>query len=139
MELEHVLKQRWFADDAAAAGNLEAMKQWWDKLCERGPKFGYFVNPAKTWLVVKESHLNQAKATFCDSGVHVTTDGKSYLGSFIGPDQMKDSFVQTKVEGWIAELEELSSIANTHPHVAFSAFSHGIVSKWKYLLRTTGL
>ena len=97
MELEHTLKQPWFADDAAAAGNLEAMKQWWDKLCKRGPKLGYFVNSAKNWLVVKESHLNQAKAIFCDSGVHVTTDGKSYLGSFIRSDHMKDSFVKSKV------------------------------------------
>ena len=36
-------------------------------------------------------------------------------------------------------MEELSSIANTHPLVAFSAFSHGIVSKWKYGLTRDSL
>lgn len=84
MELDSLSKQLWFADDAAAAGSLQEMKQWWDKLVERGPKYGYCVNPSKTWLVVKECHLNHAKEIFKDTGVQVTTDGKVYLGSFIG-------------------------------------------------------
>ena len=71
--------------------------------------------------MVKESHLEFAKTTFSDSGVHITTDGKKYLGSFIGSDDMKDSFVQTKVKSWIAELEELTSFAKTQPHAAFCA------------------
>ena len=89
-------------------------------------------------MVVKESHLEFARTTFSDSGVHITIDGRTYLGSFIGSDDMKDSFVQTKVKSWIAELEKLTSFANTQPHAAFCAFTHGIVNKWRYLLRTTG-
>ena len=106
------------------------MKHWWDRLVERGPKYGYYVNLANTWLVVKESHLESAKTTFSDSGVQITTKVKSYLGSYTGPDHM-DSFVQAKVLNWIAELEELTSIANTQPHVAFYAFMQ--------CNRTTGL
>ena len=48
MELDSVSKQLWFADDDAAAGSLQAVKQWWDMLAEKGPKYGYFVNPSKT-------------------------------------------------------------------------------------------
>ncbi|MDA8002339.1 MAG: reverse transcriptase domain-containing protein, partial [Alphaproteobacteria bacterium] len=138
LELENLAKQLWFADDAAAAGRLRTLKQWWDTLVERGPKYGYFVNPSKTWLVVKECHLESAKATFSGSGVHITTDGKRYLGSYVGPDDMKDSFLQAKVQSWILELEELTLVANSQPHAAFCAFTHGIVNKWRYLLRTTG-
>ena len=76
MELDNLSKQLWFADDAAAAGRLQALKQWWDMLAERGPKYGYFVNPSKTWLAVKECHLKSAKEIFKDTGVHVTTMGK---------------------------------------------------------------
>ena len=79
----------------------------------------YSVNPSKTWLVVKESHLNSAKELFKDTGVQVTTEGKVYLGSFIGPDDKKDLFVQDKVDSWLGELEELSSIAITQPHATF--------------------
>ena len=104
----------------------------------KGPKYGYFVNPSKTWLAVKECHLDSAKEIFKDSRVQVTTEGKVYLGSFIGPDHMRDVFVQGKVESWLTELEELSSIAITQPHAAFCAFPHGVVNKWRYLFRTTG-
>ena len=37
--------------------------------------------------------------------------------------------VQSKVTSWIAELEELASVASTQPHAAFCAFTHGIVNK----------
>ena len=67
----------------------------------------------QTWLVVKDCHLESAKEIFKDTGVHVTPDGKVYLGSFIGPDHMKHVFVQGKVDSWLAELQELSSIAVT--------------------------
>ena len=138
LELENLTKQLWFADDAAAAGRLQAMKHWWDRLVERGPEYGYYVHPAKTWPVVKDSHLESGKTKFSDSGVQITTKGTSCLGSYIRPDHMKDSFLQAKVSSWIAELEEPTSIANTPPHAAFCAFTHGIVNKWRYLLRTTG-
>ena len=105
------------------------MKQWWDMLAEKGPKYGYFVNPSKTWLLVKECHLDSAKEIFKDSGVQITTEGKVYLGFLIGPDHMKDVFVQGKVESWLTELEELSSIAVTQPYAAFCAFTHGVMNK----------
>ena len=49
---------------------------------------------------------------------------------------MKDVFGQA--ESWLKELEGLSSVAITQPHAAFCAFTHGVVSKWRYLFRTTG-
>ena len=90
--------------------------------------------------MIKESHLESAKAIFSDRGVQITTDGKRYLGLFFGPDDMimKDFFVQSKFTSWIAELEELASVANTQPHAAFCAFSHGIVNEWKYLPLASG-
>ena len=96
------------------------------------------VNPSKTWLVVKECHLNSARELFKDTGVQVTTEGKVILGSFIGPDDKKDLFVQDKFDSWLGELEELSSIAITQPHAAFCAFTHGVMNKWRYLFGTTG-
>jgi len=42
----------WFADDAAAAGSLvDRLLDWW-KLSTLGPGYGYYVNAAKSWLVV---------------------------------------------------------------------------------------
>ena len=56
--------QCWFADDAGGGGKLKDLHTWWSVLKIDGPKYGYFVNPPKTWLVVKEIHLNSAQAMF---------------------------------------------------------------------------
>ncbi len=46
------------------------------------------------------------------------------------------SFVANKVQGWADELELLSIIAQSQPHAAHAAFTHGMTSKWSYLTRT---
>ena len=50
--IEKIL-QAWLADDAAAAGTLEALLQWYDHLVIEGVRFVYFVNGKKSWLIVK--------------------------------------------------------------------------------------
>ena len=42
-----------YADDFSAAGNLKDLRRWYSVLTEIGPKFGYYPEPTKTWLVVK--------------------------------------------------------------------------------------
>ena len=36
-----------YADDFSATGSISSLKYWWDTLCELGPKFNYFPEPAK--------------------------------------------------------------------------------------------
>ena len=38
---------------------------------------------------------------------------------------------------WVKEVEQLSKIAETQPHTAYTAFTHGLASKWNYLLHVT--
>ena len=42
-----------------------------------------------------------------------------------------------KVHEWVAELDILSQFADSQPHAAYSALTHGLYSKWNYLARTT--
>ena len=58
------LMQVWYADDATACGSLSELRLWWDKLLQFGPAFGYFPNPSKTCLVVKESFYDAAVEIF---------------------------------------------------------------------------
>ena len=53
--------QIWFADDASAGETLEEAHQWWVKLVQIGPKYGYHPNPKKTWLLVKEGSEDDAQ------------------------------------------------------------------------------
>ena len=73
------------------------VQAWWTKLTELGPAFGYFTNPATTWLVTKQDHFNLATDTFRGSGVNVTSEGRPYLGAAIGTSEYVEKYVSSKV------------------------------------------
>ena len=37
------------------------------------------------------------------------------------------------------ELETFTTVAQTQPHTAYAAFTHGVIAKWNYVLRVTNL
>ena len=71
-----------------------------------------------------------------NTGVKITSEGRPYLGVPIGTDDFVESFVSTKVQEWVAQLEKLALIACSQPHAAYAAFTHGLISKWTFLSRT---
>lgn len=127
----------WFADDATGSGPLTALREWWDKLLTTGPLFGYLPNGPKTWLVVKPDLLLSATEIFHGTGVNVTAQGRRHLGAALGTRTFVEEYVLKQVDEWVAQLHRLSAIAECHPHAAYSAFVHGIRSRWLYLARTT--
>ena len=62
--------QIWYADDAAAAGKLSDLREWWDTLTKEGPAFGYYPNPQKTWLITKKGFHTIGSTIFHQTGVH---------------------------------------------------------------------
>ena len=130
-------KQLWYVDDAAATGTLDALYEWWSKLINEGPKFGYLPNPQKTWLVTDESLSAKASEIFKDSGIQVTSEGRPYLGSAIGSDTYTHDYIADHVRKWNMELNTLATFGRSQPHAAYSAFIHGFSSKWSFLMRTT--
>ena len=136
--LSNIVKQVWYADDAAAAGHLTDLCTWWDILCDIGPQFGYFnlsIQLAKTFLIVKETHLLMARSIFEDTGIQFTTEGRRYLGAAIGSSDFVKSYVSDKVKEWSDELSRLSKIGLTQPHAAYSALTHGLLGRWIFLSR----
>ena len=71
-----VTTQTWFADDAASGGKLRDIQSWWEKLIIHGPRFGYFPNAAKTFLLVKSPKLAEAEEVFSGTGIHITDKGR---------------------------------------------------------------
>ena len=133
--LDGIAKQTWYADDSAAASSLEKLRRWWNTLSEIGPLYGYFPNDAKTHILAKAQHVNKAREVFGDTAMTISEERKRYLGGAMGTATLVERFVQRKVEGWVKEVEKLSSFAMTQPHAAYAAFTHGLVSRWNYLLR----
>ncbi len=93
-----------------------------------------FPNAEKTWLVTKQSSHDEAKNLFAGTGVNVTSDGRPYLGAAIGSKEYVKTYAESKTIEW---LKCLAEIGVTQPHAAYSALTHGMMSKWTYLSRTT--
>ena len=64
-----------FADDLSGVGKLKGLRILWDEICRIGPKYGYFPEPSKSWLIVKSELLHLAQKIFKDSNIKITTDG----------------------------------------------------------------
>ena len=61
-----------FADDVIASRYFVGLRSWWDTLQQIGSNYGYYQHPTKSWLVVKESKLEEAVWVFEEtySNVH---------------------------------------------------------------------
>ena len=126
-----------YADDIGAAGKILALKKWWDKMCELGPKFGYYSEGSKSWLIVKSDQLSIAREIFKDTGINITAEGRRYLGSVIGTNEFISTYIDEKIDETIKEIQTLSEIASYEPQAAYCAFLHGLKHKITFLLRTT--
>ena len=90
----------------------------------------------KSWLIVKEGNIDAARSHFENTNINITTEGRKYLGAALGTKEFCDTFLKNKVENWTKEIERLSVIAKTQPHAAYSAFTHGVSSRWTNMART---
>ena len=78
-------RQVWYADDSTACGTIDRLLIiWWHKLVDVGPTFGYFPNPSKSWLLVKEDFMNKPNELFHDTGAFIMSEGRPVLGSQVG-------------------------------------------------------
>ena len=76
------------------------------------PKYCYYVNNSKTWLVVKEEFLARADILFQGTGIQITCKGKNYLGSTLGMQLFKEDFVRDKVGMCLVRLIVYCSFQN---------------------------
>ena len=80
-------------------------------------------------MIVKDTFYDSAVSIFQNSSVCVSVEGKRHLGAALGSLSFVASFVTQKVSLWIQELTVSSDISVTHPHAAYAAFVHDVVSK----------
>ena len=93
-QLMGLARQVWYVDDAAAGGSLLHHKDWWFELMSFGRHFGYQVNAAKTWLVVKQEYLVPAQRIFDSTGIHITPAGWPSLGAPLGSQDLITNYTQ---------------------------------------------
>ena len=127
-----------FADDLAGAGKIENLKAWWDEVNRIGPMIGYYPKASKSWIIVKVEHLERATEIFRDTNIQITTDGRKYLGGTIGKEEFKSTYIKSRVNEWVEQIQSLSEIAKCQPQCAYSGFIGGFVNKFTYHIRVIG-
>ncbi len=135
-KIQNEAMQCWYADDAAAAGRLPSLKEWWDKLVTLGPHFGYYPNARKSIIVKKTEHFEVASEIFRD---YITTEGTKYLGTPIGSEGFAKQFVETQVAQRTDEIQQLFIIAKSESQADYAAFTQSVTSEWTFFLRTEPL
>ena len=125
-----------YADDLAGGSKLKKIREWWDKVVENGPKYGYFPKASKSWLVVKADKEQEARVLFDKTDINITIEGRKYLGGHTGTEGGKEDYVGELVEEWVSQLEVLSEIAKSEPQAEYSAFTAGFKHKLTYFIRT---
>ena len=76
------ISQVWFADDATGGGEIHSLKRWWDLIVSEGKKYGYYVKPSKSWLILKDPTKQiETEGLFENSTINITTNGKRHLGA----------------------------------------------------------
>ena len=72
-----------FADNFTVAGKLTSILDYWEELIILGPKYG-FAKASKSYLIVKEDNLSEARNIFNNSNVNITIEGKRHVGVVTG-------------------------------------------------------
>ena len=97
MMKDPVVSQQWLADDMAATGSPEDLKNWYKKLTIEGPKFDYYPRADKCWIITHEQdQINKLKEDPCTSEVKETLEGTRYLGGAIGTEDFKTNTTRRK-------------------------------------------
>ena len=68
--------------------------------------------------------------------VNVTCTGERHFGAVVGSGEFKKEYIQSKVENWIEDINQLAEIAKDEPQLAYAAFAKGICHRWTYYMRT---
>ena len=73
---------------------------------------------------------------FANTGVQITKEGWRNLGAALGTQSFTEVFVSKQVQKWTEEVKQLATIAESQPHAAYAALTHGLVGRWSYLSQT---
>ena len=101
-----------------------------------GPSSDTSQKETKSWLFVKTDKLHETNEIFNGTGIKITTEGRKYLGGFVGTGEASEKDVEELCKVWIAQIEELSKIAKCEPQAAYSTFTAGFKHKFTHYIRT---
>jgi hypothetical protein len=128
------VKQPWYADDAGAGGNFRSIRHFFLRLQEISPDFGYFPEPSKSILIVRNHNLEKARTAFADLKFQITT-GSRYLGGFVGEEEALRSWIKEKTTLWTPAIHEIASASKNFPQSAYAGLQKSLQQEWQFVQR----
>jgi hypothetical protein len=128
--------QPWYADDAGAGGTFPELRAYVKALEKYGPTRGYFPEPTKSILIVREHNLAAAKIEFKDLGFEVVS-GARYLGGFLGEDSEQKLWIEEKTSNWTDAVRELAKVAVRYPQTAYAGLTKSLQQEMQFVQRVT--
>ena len=126
--------QPWYADDAAMAGRASEVRELMTLLTRLGPQFGYYPEPAKSILIVNGRHEKAARVVLSRFEFSYRR-GTRYLGSYIGADGERGSWLDPKIQEWVAGIKVMGDVARRYPQTAYAGMTRSLQCEWLYLQR----
>ena len=94
-------------------------------MIQEGPKFGYFPEPNKSYIVVNPDFIDEATTIFGEMGIQIVT-GRKFLGGFIGEKRGYIPWMEEKVKGWGFSVYKLAQVEKSRPQAAFVSFTKSL-------------
>ena len=112
-------------DDSACCGLLLHIREWLLRLPEHDHAYGYYVEPSKSVLIIKEQYLKEAQDILADLQVRVILLSY-FLGGCVDNMEGIRQYVACKVNNWVKGVEQLIKAPKVYPHSAYSAFTQSL-------------
>ena len=129
-----MVRQSWYADDAGAGEKFAELKKLFNEVQIKGPRFGYYPEPSKSIIIVKETDVSLATDFFSDLQFKAMT-GSRYLGRFIGDVLGGNHWLSKKTESWWEVIDKLSQSAKNYPQSSYTALQKSLQCEWSFIHR----
>ncbi len=126
--------QTWYADDASAGGKVGPVREWLNALIQDGPMYGYYPEPSKSIVIVKDGKLEEARAAFAGLDMEFV-EASRFLGGFLGKEDAVRHLLEEKVRKWVEAVEDLAEAAEVYPQDAYVCFIKSLQCEWGYVQR----
>jgi hypothetical protein len=104
---------------------------------ELGPEYGYFLEPSKTIIVVKEHNKRAAKVYLKDLGLTVLTGTRYLLGGYVGEEWDQNDWIVKQAKKWTDAVGKLAYVAENHPQAAYAGLQKSLQQEWQFVQRAT--
>ena len=105
-------------------------------MAEVSPNLGHYPIASKSWPVVKPEVEVAVEQVFADTDIKITTEGRKYLGGFIGGEAGQSKYIDELVDTWCEQLTLLSKTAKLELQASYAVFTGGLRHKLTYDFRT---